>query len=403
LRLDPLGQESAGEMLLALLGDGKDLIALKQLIIDQTEGNPFFMEETVQVLFDEGALVRDGTAAKLTKPANALKIPPTVQGILAARIDRLPADAKELLQTLAVIGREFPLSLIGAVVTKSDDELDRLLNDLQLGEFIYEQPASGNIEYIFKHALTQEVAYNSLLTERRKLLHERAAMAAEALFATSLAEHYDDLAHHYGRSGNALKAVNYQRLAAQQAIDRSAYVEAEGQLAAALELLRTLPGDPERARTELALLVSQARCRTYIGSSLAAVEILKQAREVSKRVGDDVSRFEIVRQLAFAYLVGGYDRQKSRTLLEELQGIAIRAADAELVARVRCELAIASTFEGNFIAALEEFERVSKLPVGTMPFEAINFWATNGWALCFLAIRSAPRPSTENRWPLAAK
>jgi predicted ATPase len=188
LRLDPLGQESAGEMLLALLGDGEDLIALKQLIIDQTEGNPFFMEETVQVLFDEGALVRDGAAAKLTKPANALKIPPTVQGILASRIDRLPADAKELLQTLAVIGREFPLSLIGAVVTKSDEELNRLLNDLQLGEFIYEQPATGNIEYIFKHALTQEVAYNSLLTERRKLLHERAAMAAEALFATSLAE-----------------------------------------------------------------------------------------------------------------------------------------------------------------------------------------------------------------------
>ncbi len=169
LRLDPLGKESAGEMLLALLGDGKDLIPLKQLIIDKTEGNPFFMEETVQVLFDEGALVRDGAAAKLTKPANALKIPPTVQGILAARIDRLPADAKELLQTLAVIGREFPISLIGAVVTKSDDELDRLLNDLQLGEFIYEQPAVANTEYIFKHALTQEVAYNSLLTERRKL------------------------------------------------------------------------------------------------------------------------------------------------------------------------------------------------------------------------------------------
>ena len=80
-------------MLLALLGDGKDLIPLKQLIIDKTEGTPFFMEETVQVLFDEGALVRDGAAAKLTKPANALKIPPTVQGILAARIDRLPADA----------------------------------------------------------------------------------------------------------------------------------------------------------------------------------------------------------------------------------------------------------------------------------------------------------------------
>jgi predicted ATPase len=399
LRLDPLGKESAGEMLLALLGDGKDLIPLKQFIIDKTEGNPFFIEEIVQVLFDEGALVREGAAAKLTKPPNALKIPPTVQGILAARIDRLPADAKELLQTLAVIGREFPLSLIGAVVTKSDDELNRLLNDLQLGEFIYEQPASGNIEYIFKHALTQEVAYNSLLTERRKLLHERAAMAAESLFATSLADHYDDLAYHYGRSGNALKAVNYLRLAAQQAMDRSAYVEAEGMLAATLELLRTLPGDPERGRTELALMLSQARCRTYIGSSFAAVEILEQAREVAEKVGDDVSCFEIVRQLALAYLVGGYDQQKSRTLLEELQGIALRAADAELVARARCDLAIASTSEGNFTAALEEFERVSKLPVGTTPFEAINFWTINSLALCFSGYPK--RAQASNRKALA--
>jgi predicted ATPase len=98
--------------------------ALKRLIIERTEGNPFFMEEIVQALFDEGALQRNG-AVKLTKPLNALKIPPTVQGILAARIDRLPADAKELLQTLAVIGREFPLSLIRAVTAKSDDELNR--------------------------------------------------------------------------------------------------------------------------------------------------------------------------------------------------------------------------------------------------------------------------------------
>jgi tetratricopeptide (TPR) repeat protein len=256
-----------------------------------------------------------------------------------------------------------------------------MLNALQLAEFIYEQPAVGDSEYKFKHALTREVAYGSLLTDRRKRLHQRTGAALESLFAERLNDHISDLAHHFVQSGNATKAVNYLRLAAQQAMDRSAYVEAEGQLVAALELLRTLPGDPERARTELALLVSQARCRNYIDTSLAAVEILEQARDVSEKVGDDVSRFEIVRSLADAYLVGGDDQQKSRTLLEELQGIAIRSADAELVARARCALAIASTFEGNFIAALKEFDRVSKLPVGTTPFEAINFWATNSWTL----------------------
>ena len=183
LRLDPLGKESAEEMLLALLGDSKDLTPLKRLIVQRTEGNPFFMEESVQVMLDEGALVRDGAVLKLTKSLDALKIPPTVQGILAARIDRLPAEAKELLQTLAVIGREFSLSLIRAVAWKShdaDNKLDCLLDDLQLGEFIYEQPAVGDTEYVFKHALTQEVSYNSVLIGRRKLLHESAALALES-------------------------------------------------------------------------------------------------------------------------------------------------------------------------------------------------------------------------------
>jgi len=158
---------------------------LKRLIIERTGGNPFFMEETVQVLLDEGALVRDGTAVKLTKSLNALKIPPTVQAILASRIDRLPAEEKELLQTLAVLGREFPLGLARHVALKPDDELERMLSRLQGGEFIYEQPAFPEVEYIFKHALTQQVAYDSVLVERRKQLHERAGQSLESMFAGS--------------------------------------------------------------------------------------------------------------------------------------------------------------------------------------------------------------------------
>jgi class 3 adenylate cyclase/uncharacterized protein YcbX len=224
VRLDPLGRESAGEMLAALLGDGDDLAALKRLIIEQTEGTPFFMEETVQVLLDEGALVRNGTV-KLTRPLAEVKIPSTVQAILAARIDWLPPDAKELLQVLAVIGRDFPLALIRALITKSDDELDRLLNDLQLGEFIYEQPAVGGTEYIFKHALTQEVAYNSVLMERRKALHERIGGALEALYASSLDDHLVELAHHYGRSANFDAAVQYLTHAGKQKMEEARRVE----------------------------------------------------------------------------------------------------------------------------------------------------------------------------------
>jgi class 3 adenylate cyclase/uncharacterized protein YcbX len=228
LRLDPLGKESAEEMLAALLGDGADLAPLKRVIVEKTEGNPFFMEETVQVLLDEGALVREAGTVKLIKAISALKIPPTVQGILAARIDRLAPSAKDLLQTLSVIGREFPVSLVSAVVQKPEDELDRMLTDLQLGEFIYEQPSVGDTEYVFKHALTQEVAYNSVLIGQRKYLHERVATALERLYANSLEEHLPELAHHYGRSANVDAAVQYLTSAGKQKMEEALRLERSG-------------------------------------------------------------------------------------------------------------------------------------------------------------------------------
>jgi len=169
LRLDPLGKESAVEMLSALLsmplarsvtgeskrgdepraGDGADLVPLKRLIIEKTEGNPFFIEGIVQSLFEDGVLKRNGTV-KLAKPMNAEKVPTTVQGVLAASIDRLPVEDKELLQTLAVLGREFPYGLVRRVMPKPDGELEHGLSRLQVGEFVYEQPAAGDTEYVFK-------------------------------------------------------------------------------------------------------------------------------------------------------------------------------------------------------------------------------------------------------------
>jgi len=250
LRLDPLGRESAEEMLAALLGEEAELAPLKRLIVEKTEGNPFFMEETVQVLLDEGALVRNGTV-KLTRPLSELKIPPTVQGILAARIDRLQPNEKELLQALAVMGKEFRLGMVKQVVGKPDDELQRLLAELQLGEFIYEQPAFPDIEYTFKHALTQEVAYSSVLVERRKLLHERAGEALESMFGGHLEDHLDELAHHYARTNNVAKAVEYLQRAGELAMKRSgSAAEAITQLSAALDLVRSMLPSPERDQRE---------------------------------------------------------------------------------------------------------------------------------------------------------
>ncbi|HVA68903.1 MAG TPA: hypothetical protein VNF45_06290 [Candidatus Binataceae bacterium] len=394
LRLDPLGKDSADEMLSALLsmplarsaagegkrgdepraGEGADLAALKRLIIEKTEGNPFFMEETVQVLIDEGALVRNDIV-KLTKPLAELKMPPTVQGILAARIDRLLAEAKELLQTLAVIGREFPLSLIRAVVTKSDDDLNRLLNDLQLAEFIYEQPAVGDTQYIFKHALTHEVAYNSLLIERRKQLHERAGQALEALFAGQLEDHLDELAHHYGRSANPAKAFEFFHRAGDQAVGRASYAEAESYFTAALEVLAAMPESPERNAREL-------RVRSSFGEALIVTKGFgaPEAREMAARARalaeKSANHSKLVQQLhpeAVNALVRG-DYSAVAALADQLLEIAQREGSPASLGLGHLVQLVIRLYRGDCPGTEEHFER------GRTFFDAPGFLQSRGAA-----------------------
>jgi class 3 adenylate cyclase/tetratricopeptide (TPR) repeat protein len=297
LRLEPLGRESAEALLTSLLGDDEGLRPLKRLIIKKAEGTPFFMEETVQMLFDEGSLVRNGTVVQ-TRPLADLKIPPTVQAILASRIDRLPAVEKELLQTLAVIGWEFQLALVREVTRETEEELRCKLDNLESGEFIYEQPAVGDLEYSFKHALTQEVAYASVLAERRKSLHKRVAAAIEAVFHEQVDQHVSELAHHYQHSGDVEKAVLCLRRAAEQVAQRSAVTEAQGRLEEAIGLLHTQPPSQARDRTELALQTALTALLTT--KSVGAPErepSLMRAYELSQRVGNEQETIAILWQL----------------------------------------------------------------------------------------------------------
>ena len=359
LRLDPLGKESADEMLTALLGESEDMLPLRRLIIERTEGNPFFMEEIVQVLLDEAALVRDRAAAlRLTKPLDALKIPPTVQGILAARIDRLPADAKELLQTLAVTGREFPLALIHALVAKSDEELNRLLNDLQLGEFIYEQPATGGIEYIFKHALTQEVAYNSVLIERRMQLHERIGQALKALFGESIDDHLAEIAFHYTRAGKDVEAVRYLIRAGQQALQRSAFSLSAAHLEGALVRLNNLVSGAERDRMELAIHAGLADV-LMITRGYAAPDYerhLMRRQKLAEQLGDA--------QHLFYSLVGisvlcafRQELSKAQAIGEKLVRLANQAAEPEMQLEAHGSLANILWLMGNPLGTREHAEK----------------------------------------------
>ena len=209
IRLEPLGKAETEEFLVYLLGTDDSLTTLKQQVLTKTEGTPFFMEEVVQTLVDEQVLKGERGNYRLLQAVTDLHISPTVQGVLAARIDRLAPEEKVLLQQLSVIGRAFPLDLVRRVIAQPEDELYRILSALQHKEFLYKQSAFSDITYLFKHALTQEVAYNSVLIDRRKVLHAQTAQAIEQLFHNRLEEYYSELAHHYSSSGNTEKAMTY--------------------------------------------------------------------------------------------------------------------------------------------------------------------------------------------------
>ncbi len=361
LRLDPLGKEGADEMLTALVGDGDEVRPLKRLIIERTQGNPFFMEETVQVLLDEGALVRDGPAIRLTKALGALKIPPTVQAILAARIDRLPADEKDLLQTLAVVGRQFAHRLVQRIVPGSEDDLNRILGALQIAEFIYEQPAEDDVEYTFKHALTQEVAYQSLLVERRKLMHERIGNVIEELFAKRLDDHLAEIAHHHVRGGNADKATHFLMLAAQQAIWISAVDESIAYVKQGLSLLEHIADEKVRARREAALRVALGFALSRRDPASREVEAAYlRARELCAKLDDDNLLCTALAGLRLCYNFKA-ELDRALELGTEMLEVAERARDSSMICGAHSHLSQTLYFRGEFHPALEHIESAAPL------------------------------------------
>ena len=256
LRLDPLPPASAEAFLAGLLGDDPSLAPLLPLLMARTAGNPFFLEESVRTLVETAALVGTPGAYRLAAPLQGMPVPATVQAVLAARIDRLAPEEKGLLQTAAVLGTDVPFALLQAIADVPEAALHRSLAHLQAAEFLYETRLFPEPEYTFKHALTHEVAYGSLLLERRRGLHARLVEAIEALAPERGTEgasgarafcrkagpdQVERLAHHALRGEVWDKAVTYCQQAGARAYDRAAFREAVASFEQALQALAHLP------------------------------------------------------------------------------------------------------------------------------------------------------------------
>jgi tetratricopeptide (TPR) repeat protein len=303
LRLDPLPPENAQALLETLLGRDPALDDLKGRLIERTEGNPFFLEESVRTLVETHWLNGPRGAYRLATALPSIQVPATVQAILAARIDRLAPEAKRLLQAAAVIGPDVPLPLLLAIAEAPEPEVRAELTHLQAAEFLYETRLFPDLEYTFKHALTHEVAYQGLLHDRRRALHARITEAIERLATERVTEQAERLAHHAVRRELWAKAVGYLRQAGLRAVVRAANREAVAHLEQALGALRHLPETRETTELAIDLHVDLRNALAALGDYTRGGEHLHAAEGLARALGDP---HRLGRIASFMVLQGAY-------------------------------------------------------------------------------------------------
>jgi len=286
LRLDPLSPENAHALLDSLLGREVATAAVKAVLIERTGGNPFFLEESVRAAVETGVLVGDRGDYRLARSAGEIRVPATVQAVLAARIDRLSPEDKALLQTAAVIGKDVPFALLKVVADLPEEVLHAGLIRLQGSEFLYETKVIPEREFAFKHALSHEVAYACLLQDRRRALHARSMAAIEQLHATRLVEQVDRLAHHALRGEVWDKAVAYFRQAGKKAGARSANREAVACFEQALGVLTHLPEGRETIEQGIDLRLDLRNSLLPLGEVRRVCDHLCEAEILAERIGD---------------------------------------------------------------------------------------------------------------------
>ena len=331
LRLDPLSPASAAEILQALLGDDPSLAPLTPLLIARTAGNPFFLEESVRTLVETGVLVGETGAYRLAQPLHSIQVPATVQAVLAARIDRLPPEAKRLLQTAAIIGTEVSGPLLTAIADLPDTDLHRHLANLQAAEFLYETRLFPEPEYTFKHALTHEVAYGSLLQERRRVLHARIVEALEAPAGERLTEQVERLAHHALRGEVWDKALVYCRQAGEKALTRSAYREAVGSFEQALSALPHLPETRATCEQAIDLRLALRSAFNPLGDLGRVLAYLREAEALAAALDDPRRLARVSRDLStHFYFMGAYDQ----AITAAQRALALATIDGDVVLQV---------------------------------------------------------------------
>jgi len=354
LRLDPLPPASAEALLQSLLGGDAGLEPLKQRLVERTQGNPFFLEESVRTLVETQVLVGEPGSYRLARALPSIQVPATVQAVLAARIDRLPPEEKQLLQTAAVIGTEVPLVLLQAIAEMPEEPLRLGLTHLQAAEFLYETRLFPESEYTFKHALTQQVAYETLLQERLRALHTRIFEALEVLAGERVAEQVERLAHHALRGEVWDKALVYCREAGEKAMARSAYREAVGYFELALSALLHLPEQRDTYEQAIDLRFALRSALRPLGDFGRTLRYLREAESLAVTLDDPRRLTQVANFLSFHfYITGAYDQ----AIASGQRALALATAGGEVVLHALANqyLGFAYQAQGDYRRAIDCF------------------------------------------------
>jgi len=344
--LDQLGTDSSSELVKAILEEGEAAPELRQLILNRAAGNPLFLEEFTRTLLENGSIERKDEKYVLRGKASDIQVPDTIQGIIAARLDRLEDNLKRTMQVASVIGRDFAFRILQTITGMREDLKSYLLN-LQGLEFIYEKNLFPELEYIFKHALTQEVAYNSLLSKRRKEIHAKIGGAIEELYAERLEEFYEMLAYHYSRSDNLEKAGRYSRLSGEKAQGNYAHREALDFYRGALDLLNRLPETVENKRERIEILYLMRISLMFLAYPEGTLALLQEGERLAKELGDERYLAKFYNVMGLYYSAKG-DPQSGIKHSETAFKVARKNRDIELMAPLAHGLSFSYSQAGEY-------------------------------------------------------
>ena len=335
--LTQLRAASSKQMVTALFEEGQAADDLKELIFNRSGGNPLFMEEFTRSLLESGSILKKGPKFVLSAKASDIFVPDTIQGIIAARMDRLDDSLKHTLQVASVIGREFTFQILQAI-TGMREEIKSYLLNLQGLEFVYEKSLFPELEYLFKHALTQEVAYSSLLQKRRREIHSEIGMAVEKLYDDRLEELYEILAYHYSKSGNIEKAYQYLKLSGEKAIKKFSNWEAFQFYKTAFNILEKMEDSLEKQKRKLAILHLMAIPMQLLAYPENSLHFLTMGEELAEQLGDVKNHALFLGGIGSYHAIRGGDPLLGIKYSEESISEADKIQDIEIMAPISSRL-----------------------------------------------------------------